>query len=403
VEWGCTRSVPSWSIPTRRGWRRGRLRREGGTQSSPSNPPRYRARENSPRSLPHGPASATARTGLANRRSCATAPQRSLTGAPVAILRRGDIAGAATAGVEVARRSVCCVCVCVCVFYSFIYLFLVFDFPPLCFRSCWLTFPFLLPFPLASFSQMCAASRPAPGSLPPSSVPPSSVPPAAAAVAPPSGHRAKAASLQREELLRVKKELMDERGERGEEVEIDPSSSASSSASAAPSSNSSSPHSSSPTPEEIAKCAWVKTRSLDASGGSDDPYTTLNVTESSTTAEIRRSYRRLTLLLHPDKHSAALCGEEAHAAFGFLVAAHDILADPDKRAAFDLYGDADQEAFRTQWEYDQYSTKKTKNFYTGSSHITNIDGKIWERLCRKPKGGRREEEKGRPKIWLIEL
>lgn len=129
----------------------------------------------------------------------------------------------------------------------------------------------------------------------------------------------------------------------------------------------------------------------------DDPYLTLNVTDSATTAEIRRAYRKLSLELHPDKHNKALCGEEAQKAFTNIVNAHELLSDPDRRVAFDMFGDGDAESFNTQWEYEEYGRKSSKNFYSGSRHITNIDEKLWKSMGEQGKKARAK------RVWIIEF
>jgi len=128
----------------------------------------------------------------------------------------------------------------------------------------------------------------------------------------------------------------------------------------------------------------------------DTPYFVLNVTDDSTTSEIRRAYRRTSLLYHPDKVNMQLCGEAAAEAFAFLVTAYEILSDPDKRASFDDFGDGEAEHFYSQWEYEQSGRTQNKDFYRGSKHITNIDEKLWKKL-NDPKNGRGA------KIWLIEF
>jgi len=78
------------------------------------------------------------------------------------------------------------------------------------------------------------------------------------------------------------------------------------------------------------------------------------------------------------------------------VSAHELLSDPDRRAAFDMYGD-DVEGFNTQWEYEASGRRNTKDFYRHSKHITNIDVKLWERLKGK------KEQQGKEKIWIVEF
>ena len=61
-----------------------------------------------------------------------------------------------------------------------------------------------------------------------------------------------------------------------------------------------------------------------------DYYAILEVSPSATTAEIKRSYRRLARLHHPDLNQDAL---DTH--IKRLNAAYEVLRDPLKRAAYD--------------------------------------------------------------------
>lgn len=164
----------------------------------------------------------------------------------------------------------------------------------------------------------------------------------------------------------------------------------------------------SPSKFDIQKCEEVKERASDLSQGLEDPYSTLNVTNDATTAEIRRSYRRLSISLHPDKLNKVLCGKEALLAFTNLVAAHELLSNPDRRAAFDMLGTS-AEAFDTQAAYESSGRKNAKDFYKGSKHITNINEKIWRTLSSKNHERRGEESssshsQGRKfNIWIIEF
>ena len=50
----------------------------------------------------------------------------------------------------------------------------------------------------------------------------------------------------------------------------------------------------------------------------------------ATQSDIRSAYRRLTLLLHPDKNDVDM-RDLAETAFREVVAAYEILSNPDKR------------------------------------------------------------------------
>lgn len=73
-------------------------------------------------------------------------------------------------------------------------------------------------------------------------------------------------------------------------------------------------------------------------------YAVLSVTRDASTAEIKKSYRRLSLKHHPDRHeSDSPSKEEMTRVFQTLSKVHFILSDPDKRAFYDSTGLVDQE------------------------------------------------------------
>ena len=68
-----------------------------------------------------------------------------------------------------------------------------------------------------------------------------------------------------------------------------------------------------------------------------DPYDILGVDRSATQDEIKSAFRRLASQHHPDKNPG---DDGAHHRFKEINAAYQILSDPQKRAAFDRYGEA---------------------------------------------------------------
>lgn len=65
-----------------------------------------------------------------------------------------------------------------------------------------------------------------------------------------------------------------------------------------------------------------------------DYYEVLRVTKEATDTEIKRSYKKLALQLHPDKNRAPRAVE----AFKALGNAAGCLTDPEKRKHYDLFG-----------------------------------------------------------------
>lgn len=127
--------------------------------------------------------------------------------------------------------------------------------------------------------------------------------------------------------------------------------------------------------------------------GSKYPYDTLGVDSTASSSDIRKAYRKLSVAFHPDKNP----GEEEKAladqAFKDIVAAHEILSDPEKRAIFDDMGGAEApESFNSQAAYEEYGRKNHDNFYSGSKFIHPLTESLWER--RVGSGDT---------VWLIEF
>jgi len=64
----------------------------------------------------------------------------------------------------------------------------------------------------------------------------------------------------------------------------------------------------------------------------DDPYQTLGLPRHANQDEVRRAYRRLAKLHHPDLNPGNQAAEER---FKSVAAANQILSDPIRRGAFD--------------------------------------------------------------------
>lgn len=71
-----------------------------------------------------------------------------------------------------------------------------------------------------------------------------------------------------------------------------------------------------------------------------DFYEVLGVKKEATDSEIKKGYKKLALQLHPDKNKAPGAAE-AFQAVGNAVAT---LTDPEKRKAYDMYGNQDDHA-----------------------------------------------------------
>ncbi len=68
-----------------------------------------------------------------------------------------------------------------------------------------------------------------------------------------------------------------------------------------------------------------------------DFYATLGVARDASDDDIKKSYRKLATQWHPDRNNGSKDAEEK---FKSITEAYDVLRDPQKRAAYDRYGEA---------------------------------------------------------------
>ena len=68
-----------------------------------------------------------------------------------------------------------------------------------------------------------------------------------------------------------------------------------------------------------------------------DFYTVLGVDRTAADDDIKKAYRKLAMTYHPDRNGGS---KEAEEKFKSITEAYDVLRDPQKRAAYDRYGEA---------------------------------------------------------------
>ena len=68
-----------------------------------------------------------------------------------------------------------------------------------------------------------------------------------------------------------------------------------------------------------------------------DYYNILKVNRNASDDDLKKAYKRLAMIWHPDKNP--LNKSEAEAKFKRISEAYDVLSDPQKRQIYDLYGE----------------------------------------------------------------
>ena len=68
-----------------------------------------------------------------------------------------------------------------------------------------------------------------------------------------------------------------------------------------------------------------------------DFYSVLGVERTAADDDIKKAYRKLAMTYHPDRNGGS---KEAEEKFKAITEAYDVLRDPQKRAAYDRYGEA---------------------------------------------------------------
>lgn len=110
-----------------------------------------------------------------------------------------------------------------------------------------------------------------------------------------------------------------------------------------------------------------------------DYYKILGVTHNANADEIKKAYRRLALLYHPDKNQGDKAAEEK---FKEIAEAYEVLSDPAKRQHYDnllAFGKTNKTNFTSQQNFQETEQPKYKSYYNTSHEDPK---KMWDDLIK---------------------
>ncbi|KAK9675755.1 hypothetical protein RND81_11G028400 [Saponaria officinalis] len=120
-----------------------------------------------------------------------------------------------------------------------------------------------------------------------------------------------------------------------------------------------------------------------------DYYNILKVSRTSGEEELRKTYKKLAMIWHPDRHPSGT-KELAETKFKQICEAYDVLSDPTKRHIYDLYGE-------DGLKYDVCSPSAedfVDDFFNGFGNENNCNEKNKRGDCYKGKAEAIENKLG---------
>ena len=90
-----------------------------------------------------------------------------------------------------------------------------------------------------------------------------------------------------------------------------------------------------------------------------DFYTVLGVPRDASEAEVKKAYRRLAMEHHPDRNKSAGAEER----FKEITEAYEVLRDPDRRAAYDRFGEAGLRGAESPFGFAHFDLSEALNIF----------------------------------------
>ncbi|XP_029676566.1 dnaJ homolog subfamily C member 10-like [Formica exsecta] len=102
----------------------------------------------------------------------------------------------------------------------------------------------------------------------------------------------------------------------------------------------------------------------------EDYYEILGINKTAGQDEIRRAFKKLAIIHHPDKNSD---DSNAHDKFIRLTTAYEVLKDNDLRKKYDLYGEDGLNNFNKKQTYHSWSYYQNSFIYEDDQYVINLE------------------------------
>jgi len=125
-----------------------------------------------------------------------------------------------------------------------------------------------------------------------------------------------------------------------------------------------------------------------------DYYAVLDVARDASADDIKKTYRKLALKWHPDRHPEA-GRADAEAQFKRISEAYEVLSDPDKRSRYDRFGEnwKQGDEFRPSDQKQQMSPEEFEAMFGGSGGFSDFFRSAFGDDLRRDFGGRNSQHR----------
>lgn len=115
-----------------------------------------------------------------------------------------------------------------------------------------------------------------------------------------------------------------------------------------------------------------------------DYYNILKVNRNASDDDLKKAYKRLARIWHPDKNPVNKT--EAEAKFKRISEAYDVLSDPQKRQIYDLYGEEALKSGQFPPPHSSSSSSSSRAFHHRQNNNNNNNNNIVMFISRVERG-----------------